>query len=273
MKHLLPLLTVLSAFSVNAADDTDHPWVMVDDFESTSSLSSWTSVDTKNDTQPFVENPQVTEVRKENNGNHYLIKKPAAEGVVGNRKALTSKPLPLAIPVGDVYTVYTRFQVEYFPNNHVFGLSNLDTAGIEEQGYNALEPSLRITDKAESNGYKNDGTLMVKLGKGYKKVVNFSKGQVAQPLNEGEWYHAWMVVNNQTIADGGQVYSVYLQGGEFAAQTPVYLNADFRMHREQPLTHVMMNCNTGPKKAPYGNGGVLYDDIFMSSGVNLTYPK
>jgi len=30
--------------------------------------------------------------------------------------------------------------------------------------------------------------------------------------------------------------------------------------------------NTGSKKQPYGNGGVRYDDIYMSPGTVLTTP-
>ena len=44
------------------------------------------------------------------------------------------------------------------------------------------------------------------------------------------------------------------------------------MKREQPLLSFVANCNTGPAKQPYGNGGLAYDDIYMSNGINLTNP-
>ena len=44
------------------------------------------------------------------------------------------------------------------------------------------------------------------------------------------------------------------------------------MKREQALTHFMAICNTGPKNKPYGNGGVKYDDIYMSKGLELSSP-
>lgn len=262
----------LSLLCIGVIAQEKQGWLLIDNFEGKAAIEAWQKADTRNETDPFVPKPQLTELRVDVDGNQYLIKKPAADGIVGNRKALTFKPLPQSIPVGEIFTVYSRFQVESFPNNHVFGLSNLDAKGIIENDYNALEPSIRITDKAESNGYKNDGTLMVKVGKGYKKAINFKEARIAQALKPGIWYEAWMVVDNKLIKDGGQVYDVYLKGGEFTEQTAVYLRADFRMHREQDLGYFMMNCNTGPKKAPYGNGGIFYDDLYMSAGVNLSNP-
>lgn len=274
--HYVCISLCLLLFSCASVDDlelkTQSEWTLIDNFENSNAIQQWTLLDTKNDTKPKIENPQITEVRSDV-GNSYLIKKPAADGVVGNRKALSFRQLPRVVPVGKVHTFYARFQVEYFPNNHVFGLSNLSPKGIEEHDYNAFEPSIRITDKAESNGYKNDGTLMVRQGKGYEKIVNLESGEVAQPLEQGIWYELWYVVNNKVVADGGQTYDVYLKGGEFKQQTPVYQNADFRMKREKPLAYLLLNCNTGPQNAPYGNGGILYDDFYSSVGENLSKPS
>jgi hypothetical protein len=52
----------------------------------------------------------------------------------------------------------------------------------------------------------------------------------------------------------------------------VYKNAKFRMKREQPLIYFLANANTGPAKKPYGNGGLKYDDLYMSRGINLSNP-
>ena len=273
MKFLLLILSVLATTELAFASEEleANKWVLVDNFE-TNDLSAWIKRDTKNNTLPKIENPQVTKINQEESGNHFLIKKPAADGVVGNRKALSFVKLPSVVDVGEVYTFYTRINVEYFPNNHVFGLSNLDPEGIAEHDYNAFEPSLRITDKSESSGLKNDGTLMVKLGKGYDKVQNFSEQRSAKPLEENLWYEVWYVVNNGKLNDGGQKYDVYLRGGEFSEQTLVYKGADFRMKRELPLIYFLSNCNTGPAEHPYGNGGIRYDDIYMVKGLNLSLP-
>ena len=270
------LLLILSVFVITelafASEELEaNKWVLVDNFE-TNDLSAWVKRDTKNNTLPKIENPQVTKINQEGSGNHFLIKKPAADGVVGNRKALSFVKLPSVVDVGEVYTFYTRINVEYFPNNHVFGLSNLDSEGIVKHDYNAFEPSLRITDKSESSGLKNDGTLMVKLGKGYDKVQNFSEQRSAKPLEENLWYEVWYVVNNGKLDDGGQKYDVYLRGGEFVEQTLVYKDADFRMKRELPLIYFLSNCNTGSAEQPYGNGGIRYDDIYMIKGLNLSLP-
>jgi len=272
--QFLLALSLLSVFNstVNAEKSSTHlDWQLVDDFERTN-LSSWEKHDTKNDTSPFIEKPQVTEIRREESGNRYLIKKPAADGVVGNRKALSFVKLPSAVPVGETFTFYTRINVEYFPNNHIFGLSDLGPEGIIEHGYNAFEPSLRITDKAESNGLKNDGALMVKLGKGYANINNYAEQRSAKPLEPGQWYEVWYVVNNATLEQGGQRYDVYVRGGEFKEQKLVYKDADYRMKREQPLIYFLTNSNTGPADDPYGNGGVLYDDIYMIEGQQLATP-
>lgn len=169
LKSLL-LIVILSLASCTTVDydtgKTNTPaWLLVDDFES-NDLSAWINKDTRNDTNPKIANPQITIIKQEASGNHYLLKKPAADGVVGNRKALSYVKLPVAVEVGDIYTFYSRFAIEAFPNNHIFGISNLSAKGIAEHDYNAFEPSLRITDKAESDGSRNDGTLMVKQDKG-----------------------------------------------------------------------------------------------------------
>lgn len=248
-------------------------WQLIDNFEEPSTLNNWQKRDTKNDTQPHVPNPQITERQQDINGNYYLIKKPAAEGVVGNRKALSFYPLPTAVPVGATYTFYTRINVEYFPNNHVFGLSSQSPDKIAELDYNALEPSLRVTDKQESDGTQNNGTLMVKTHDGYAPIQNPTENRDAKPMQENTWYEVWYVVNNALAKDGGQTYDVYIRGGdEFPLQVKAFTNASFRMRREQPLIYFLTNCNTGPADKPYGNGGLKYDDIYMIKGTNLSSP-
>lgn len=255
--------------------NTEAQWIKVDDFEGVTERDDWVRLDTQNDTSPRIESPQITEVRQQKNSeNHYLLKKPAAEGVIGNRKALSFRKLPRVVKLGETYTFYTRVNVEYFPNNHIFGLSNLTPDGIAKYDYDALEPGLRITDKMESDGSKNDGTLMVNSGDGYKKIVNRADNRVARPLQTDTWYEIWFVVNNAMIAEGGQKYDVFVRGGdEFTTQQKVFAGADFRMRREQPLRYFLANCNTGPVEQPYGNGGVKYDDIYMREGMALTSPR
>jgi len=74
------------------------------------------------------------------------------------------------------------------------------------------------------------------------------------------------VVNNAAYEAGGQRYDLYIRGGEFAAQQLVCAGAEFRMQRTLPLIFFMAISNTGSHKAPYGNGGVRYDDIYMVLG-------
>ena len=296
------LLLVSTSFLLTACyllpTQTPSPWLVIDTFNK-ESLNGWQLADTQNDTKPYVENAQVTEIKFHkprassgatlgkgtdtntsptlpNANNGYLIKKPAADGIVGNRKALSFKALPVPVNAGDTYTFYTKIRVERFPNNHAFGISNLHPADIIKHGYNAFEPTLRVTDKYESNGYKNDGSLMVKIDstdkyRQYASVKN-ADNKISQPLTVGEWYEIWYVVNNATVENGGQVYSVYVKGGEFSQQTLAYENANFRMKRELPLIYFLANSNTGPINKPYGNGGLAYDDIYMSEGVNLSTP-
>ena len=259
-----------------SCDQVKNPWSKIDDFESSNPLENWTLVDIQNETNPKVENPQVTEVRSNDGGtNNYLIKKPAAEGIVGNRKAISFRKLPVAINVGEIYTFYLRLNVEYFPNNHVLGLSNMEPDGIIEHAYNALEPSLRVTDRYDPNiAYKNDGTLLVRRGEWYDKIYNYQADRSAMPLETNTWYEVWCVVNNSKKSDGGQTYDVYIRGGdEFPVQQKVYVGADFRMKRELPIIYFQATCNTGPVEKPYGNGGLRYDDLYMAKGVVLTKPN
>lgn len=281
MKKLTSLLLILfllaySSLSFSTDSSNKSKWMLIDNFEQ-NELTNWTNIDTQNNTKPYVDNPQITEIRTDNN-NKFLIKKPAKDGLIGNRKALSFTQLPQKVDVGEIYTFYTEILVESFPNNHAFGLSNLDADGIVKNAYNAFEPTLRVTDKYESNGFKNDGTLMVKVDsddkyRQYSKVQHYNSGKPATPLRTTQWYKIWYVVNNARVADGGQTYDVYLQGGEFAKQTLVFKQANFRMKRELPLIYFFATTNTGSHKKPYGNGGLAYDNIFMSKGINLTLPS
>ena len=254
--------------------DNRAPWLLVDDFEERDALKAWTNIDVQNETNPHVANPQISQIRRDaQSGNHYLLRKPAADGVIGNRKAIGFTPLPVSVPVGQTATFYTRVNVEYFPNNHSFGLTNVAASDIPAKHYDSFEPMIRITDKFESDGYKNDGTLMVLSGKKtYRKIKYPATGEPAKPLQPGEWYELWYVVNNAPRESGGQRYDLYVRGGEFKTQQLVFKNADFRMQRTLPLGHFMAISNTGPLKAPYGNGGVRYDDIYMASGRTLGSP-
>jgi len=256
-------------------DGTQSAWVLVDDFES--GLERWTKIDAENNTDPHVPDPQVSEIRNDSQtGNHYMLRKPAAEGVVGNRKAIIFRPLPVPVAVGETYTFFTRVNVEYFPNNHSFGLANVPAADIQRQDYNSFEPMIRVTDKLESDGYENDGALQVLSGdernSRYSRVLNPATGETAKPMETGKWYEVWWVVNNARPEEGGQRYDLYVRGGEFETQNRVFENADFRIGRTMPLMFFMAICNTGPHDAPYGNGGVLYDDIYMTPGRELSSP-
>lgn len=254
-------------------NDKGSTWLLIDNFEDPISINSWEKKDTRNDTSPHVPNPQISVlITPPQTNNTFLLKKPAAEGIIGNRKALTFKPLPRSVEVGEIYTFFTRINIEYFPNNHIFGLSNLNAKGIIKNDYNALEPSIRITDKKESNGFKNNGALMVKTNDGYRYIQNYKAQRSAKPAKVNTWYDIWYVVNNKTLENNGQTFDVYVRGGEFKTQTLVYKKADFRMKRELPLIYFMMNSNTGSIKKPYGNGGVRYDDIYMAEGTLLTSP-
>ena len=262
--------------SPSAPDATGglSPWILVDDFESDRSLDDWANIDVQNETKPRVPNPQITKIRSQpESGNRYMLRKPAADGVIGNRKAIGFLPLPVPVEIGETYTFYTRVNVEYFPNNHSFGLSNVAPSDIPDLGYDSFEPMIRITDKHESDGYKNDGTLMVLVeNRAYRKIVDPETGEPAQPLEPGQWYELWYVVKNAAHEAGGQRYDLYVRGGEFAAQQLVYADAEFRMQRTLPLMFFMAISNTGPHKAPYGNGGVRYDDIYMAKGRTLSSP-
>lgn len=70
----------------------------------------------------------------------------------------------------------------------------------------------------------------------------------------------------------GQHYDVYLQGGEFREQTKVYSGADYRMKHDQDLIYFLVNSNTGPLKIPYGNGGILFDVLYLAKPLTLSKP-
>lgn len=278
IQSIIALVLLLSVTQTHSSDSSTLPnntqWLLIDDFEHSPPMLDWLKMDTDNNTVPFISDPQVTEVRQETQlNNHYLIKKPAAEGIVGNRKAMSITKLPAEVAVGETFTFYTRIKVEYFPNNHAFGLSNLSAQEIEKQNYNAFEPMIRVTDKLESNGDKNDGTLQV-MGdkKRYHKIVHLKTGQPVKPMAENSWYELWYVINNAKLKSGGQSYDLYVRGGEFTQQQKVFENAKFRMQREQSLGYFMTICNTGSAKKPYGNGGLMYDDIYMAKGLTLSTP-
>lgn len=271
---LLLCCVACTSSPVVSSTEARSAWLLIDDFEADHLSERWTNIDAQNDTDPHVPDPQVSEIRSNlKTENRYMIRKPAADGVVGNRKAIGFVLLPTSVQVGETFTFYTRVNVEYFPNNQSFGLVNVAVADIPKYNYDAFEPMIRITDKFESDGYKNDGTLMVLSGnKSYSKIKIPGTGAPARPMEPGTWYELWYVVNNATYEEGGQRYNLYVRGGEFESQQLVYAGAEFRIRRELPLTAFMSICNTGPIAAPYGNGGVRYDDIYMTAGRNLSSP-
>ncbi|MGK2236379.1 MAG: hypothetical protein ACI85L_001532 [Pseudomonadota bacterium] len=84
---LLCLLSALASCST-IQKNTSSDWLLIDNFEN--SLSDWQSVDTQNETKPQVKNPQITVIQPEQTNssiNHYLLKKPARDGIVGNHKS------------------------------------------------------------------------------------------------------------------------------------------------------------------------------------------
>ncbi|MFY0606555.1 MAG: hypothetical protein JXR10_07565 [Cyclobacteriaceae bacterium] len=274
-KHTIITALIFFLLSITSTEvrSQSADWIKIDDFESTDSMKDWTLADTQNETNPKVENPQVTEIRQEDGGNQFLLKKPAPEGVVGNRKAISFTKLPAAIEVGETYTLYVRLNVESFPNNHVFGLSNMEPEGILEHAYNAMEPSLRVTDRYDSNiDLKNDGTLLVRKDDWYDKIYNEKAQRPANPMEPNSWYEIWCVINNSLASEGGQKYDVYIRGGEFAEQQLAYEGADFRMKRELPIIYFQATCNTGSVDKPYGNGGLRYDDLYLAMGKVLSAP-
>ena len=254
-------------------------WIKIDDFESKNPLSDWTKYDAQNETDPYIKNPQVTEIRVEqlsNNisSNRYLIKKAGPDGIFGNRKALSFRKLPKPIEVGDTYTLYLRLNVDSYSNNHVFGLTNLQPAGIMEKAYEAFEPSIRITDRFDPHvNYQNNGAMQVRNNPWYDIAFNAKKGKNIEPFDTDIWYEIWLVINNKKKSEGGQRYDIYIRGGtEFPFQQKVYTAADFRIKREQPLIYFQATCNSGPVEEPFGNGGLRYDDLYMVKGIDLSSP-
>ena len=258
---------------VSAGPSAVEEWLLIDDFEAPKLLPDWQIADPDNHTNPRVASPQVFK-RVEQESNNFVLKKPAEDGIIGNRSALSFKALPKIIQLGETFTIYNRINIEYFPNNHSFGLSNLSATNIINENYNAFEPMIRVTDKAEADGSKNDGTLMVSSGyKTYEKVFFVKQNKSASPLLSDQWYELWWVVNNDYKSNGGQTFDLYIRGGEFKSQSLVYEKASFRMQREKDLRYFFMISNTGPKNAPYGNGGLRYDDLYMARGENLSTPQ
>jgi len=259
--------------TVAVQEEQPPMWLLVDDFES--GLDRWTHVDVENNTDPFVPDPQIAEIRIDpESGNHFTLRKPAVDGLVGNRKATGFAPLPVNVEAGETYTFYTRINVEYFPNNQSFGLTSVPASKIPVENYNSFEPMIRVTDRTDGDGYKNTGALQI-LGGGerrYSNIIDPATGESAKPLQTDEWYEVWYVVNNAPYDEGGQRYDLYVRGGEFETQQKVFEGAVFRIRREAPLQFFMSTCNTGPKERPYGNGGVRYDDIYMTPGRELSSP-
>lgn len=166
--------------STSDIDGPQSPWLLVDDFESGAVLERWTNIDVQNDTNAYVPSPQISEIHEDmESGNQVMLRKPAADSIVGNRKAIGFTPLPIPINVGATYTFHTRINIEYFSNNQSFGIANVPAADISGQYCDSFETMVRITDELESNGFKNDGTLMVLSGdKAYSKVINSGTGEI-----------------------------------------------------------------------------------------------
>ena len=253
---------------INLASPIPDAWILLDDFQS--DVDDWAFVDLDNQTSPPIPNPQVVELVDEIDGNTYLSRKAAPDGVGGNRRAMAYVPLPFNIPVSGVATLYMQFNAESFPANHVFGVTNRDGPTIESEQYNAFEAILRASDVQTS-----DGTLEVYDASGYEKISNPATNTIANPMATNTWYETWMVINNGGKASGGQTYDVYVRGGpQFPEQTLVYENAGFRNDRENTLTHFLAISNAGADSTTnfYGTGALLWDNLFVFPGEELSAP-
>ena len=103
----------------------------------------------------------------------------------------------------------------------------------------------------------------------------------------GVWYNMWMVVHN-TDDPFDDFYQVYVQGGEF--EEPKVLNVEqldystgeltgeypdfawFRNGTTEPLVTIVLGTESGTVGNPFGGDVWYVDDVYISSGVNITSP-
>lgn len=185
--------------------------------------------------------------QEETSGNNYVDFWGANNGPRGIYRPLGDMSIAAS---NTATTVFMRVLAETTNTDASFGLSDLATPSVDGSGYPTF-PSFEV--QAALIG----GTIRARNGSA--GAVNLA------PININTWYNIWLVIDNST-----DTYDLYMTTDQTPAtgSTPLADNYAFRngTAANDLITFLAIGAlKTNPER-------VRIDDIYISSGVNLSYP-
>lgn len=254
MKNNIKTAVIIGALSVPFFS-LNAQWELVEDFEG--NLDSWYFSDPNQNCESFEPNfcDGVREIITDpvsGSGNVGRFKA-AKDNVTVNWTAVNAVALPRTVSDGSTFTVYARFAVSDFRMDTVFGTMSVPAPEVTN-AYDKYETIVRI----------NTNTAGLLEIRDFDQYVIVS----AQPVENLTWYEIWLVHDNDKLS-----YDVWIRGGdEFPDATLVFDDAFYRYQVGMVDSFVILQ-STGPNTLPFGNSGLLLDDIYVDySGENLDPP-
>ena len=173
-------------------------------------------------------------------------------------KGNQSLSFPALIPDGDTGTLFLRAASTTWDRDDVsFGFSDRPSFGYASVNDFEVQ-GRRYTGGGLANPYLavRDGSTLYTNSQAFRSDV---------------WYKIWMVVDNAS-----DTWKMYVQGGEFAAPTPVDYGGDttFDFYHGASANPLIKFFIWAPLQSVSNgqNGGFWMDDIYLASGENLGDP-
>lgn len=220
-------------------------WVLVDDFEG-GNLDAWEFFTNQPDTSHTWE---IAQDPFDATNNTMVV----STGINPDKRIIPQITLPVAAADGETITFYYRF-VSYGPNRNTNqGLTDI-----------AAEEQLDFWSDFEVQHYFND------VGIGGRNGSQFEDGY--GNYSDNTWYEVWIVADNGTGVES-DLYDLYVRGGaEYAEQTLVAENKNFRNGTTDPLNRFAVLAYYGAASGPDGADPVGFDDIYVAAGEVLSTP-
>ena len=238
-------------------------WTLVEDF---SSLDDWSVMN--DNTACAGEDPEGCFRIQE------VVTDPATgSGTVGlfraaplnmttNWAAVALRPIdpPVLPEYNGVFTVYFEFAIEDFRQDTVFGTHAGDPTtllpGTGYVKYGNFSTALRVTTA-------QGGLLEVRDEEVADYVVISNEA-----LATDTWYKVWLVHKNDNDFSNPEAltFDLYIEGGEWAAQTLVYSGAWYRSTEGAVRNFSVIQTTGDPSATVFGNSGLLLRKLYVDYG-------
>lgn len=200
------------------------------------------------------------------------------ESLVANSRSVTAVDLPEEIPAGSVATFYMRIAVERLEISTHFGLTQ------------NTEPTNDSAPGVTHNYGDLGTTTAIQLASGNEYIMVYDGWWKASTEDDSKqfetetWYELWYLIQNNTLADGGGLFDLYVRGGPYEEITHIvnpYLAQvavdagitgwQFRNNIGEALKRFLVVTPVGNPAADYsGTGAIYFDDMWMNVGEMTT---